>query len=178
MGWALCGGVVACAIAWPLTFGVERYAAVRLSALSLGRARFVLSVVRRFGCPRYYLPEHVCGWALCGGSVARATTYQSTFWVGHCAAIRLPAPLPWSRTFGTGRCATIRLSALPLTRARLGLGVVPRFGCPRHYLDRARLWLGVVPRFGCLRHYLGRARLGLGVVPRFSCPRGYVAACA
>ena len=94
MEWALCGGVVACAIAWPLTFGVERYAAVRLSALSLGRARFVLSVVRRFGCPRYYLPEHVCGWALCGGSVARATTYQSTFWVGHCAAIRLPAPLP------------------------------------------------------------------------------------
>lgn len=93
----MCGGVVACAIAWPLTFGVERYAAVRLSALSLGRARFVLSVVRRHGCPRHYLgrirlrlgvvprfgcPRHYLGRARLGLGVVRRYG---------CSRYRLPA---------------------------------------------------------------------------------------
>ena len=81
-----------------------RCAAVWLPALLLGRARFVLSVVRRFGCPRYYLPEHVCGWALCGGPVACAIAWPLTFGVELCAAVRLPALLLGRARFGLSVC--------------------------------------------------------------------------
>ena len=176
MGWALCGGVVACATAYPSTFLGWALCNGSVACTIAWLRTFGVGVVRQFDCLRYRLAAHVLGLGVCDGTVAcaiawpltfcaerRATTrlpaplsWPHTFEPGRCATIRLPAPLPWPRTFGAGRCATIRLFALPLTRARF-------------WAERG------VRRFGCLRHYLGRVRSGLCVVPRFSCPRGYVA---
>ena len=67
-------------LSWPHTFEAGRRATIRLSALLLTRARLWLGIVRRFGCPRHYLTEHVLGWALYRASVARATTLAAYVW--------------------------------------------------------------------------------------------------
>lgn len=107
----MCGGVVACAIAWPLTFGVERYATIRLPALLLTRARLWLGIVRRFGCPRHYLPAHVLGWVLCGGSVACATTLTAHVWGWALCDDTVVRATAYPRTFWTVRCSAIQLPA-------------------------------------------------------------------
>ena len=134
MGWALCGGVVACAIAYPSTFLGWALCNGSVACTIAWLRTFGVGVVRQFDCLRYRLAAHVLGLGVCDDTVACAIAWPLTFW-------------GWAY-------ATIRLPALLLGRSRFVLSVVRRHGCPRHYLGRIRLRLGVVQRFGCPRYRL------------------------